>query len=479
MFPFHSQPHGILIAAPRSGSGKTTVTLGLLRGLTRRGLSVQPFKCGPDYIDPAFHEAACGRPSYNLDSWAMRKETAASLLNEAGAADFIVAEALMGLFDGVASAGRWGNGASADVAALAGLPVILVLDISGQSQTAAAAARGFKGFRPGVEIAGVILNRAGSARHEKLARAGFDEIGMRVFGVIPRRDSIALPERHLGLVQAGELGGLSESLDALADLVEAHLDVEALLKTPLTPRGEGVSSVLSPIRIRSRMRTLRGASTPTRACGERDRVRGAVKPPGQRIALASDAAFSFVYPHLLKSWRSAGAEILLCTPLADEAPAASADAVWLPGGYPELHAGRLASNANFLAGVRSFAATRPVHGECGGYMVLGEGLIDAKGERHAMLGLLRLETSFAARKLHLGYRRAELLMGCVLGARGDVVSGHEFHYSSVLAEEGERLFGVADAEGVPMPGGGLHRGNVSGSFLHFIDKWEPDLQARA
>ncbi len=227
------------------------------------------------------------------------------------------------------------------------------------------------------------------------------------------------------------------------------------------------------------MRALLDASSPRRACGERGRVRGALPPPGQRIALASDAAFSFVYPHLLKSWRSAGAEILLFSPLADEAPADSADVAWLPGGYPELHAGRLASNANFLAGVRSFAATRPVHGECGGYMVLGEGLIDAKCERHAMLGLLRLETSFAARKLHLGYRRAEVLMGCVLGARGDVVSGHEFHYSSVLAEEGERLFGVADAEGVPMPGGGLHRGNVSGSFLHFIDKWEPDLQARA
>ncbi len=360
------------------------------------------------------------------------------------------------------------------MAALAGLPVILVLDISGQSQTAAAAARGFADFRPGVEIAGVILNRAGSPRHEKLARAGFDEIGMRVFGVIPRRDAIALPERHLGLVQAGELSRLSENLDALGDLAEAPLDVEALLKTPspqpspqgerglaaaFSPGGGGVSGVLSPL-------------------GERDRVRGSLRPPGQRIALAKDAAFSFVYPHLLKSWRSAGAEILLFSPLADEAPPDSADMAWLPGGYPELHAGRLASNSNFLAGVRSFAATRPVHGECGGYMVLGEGLIDANGERHAMLGLLRLETSFAARKLHLGYRRGQLLMDCVLGTTGDIVTGHEFHYSSILAEEGEKLFSVADAEGLAMPGGGLCRGNVSGSFLHFIDKWEPVLQAR-
>jgi cobyrinic acid a,c-diamide synthase len=196
-------------------------------------------------------------------------------------------------------------------------------------------------------------------------------------------------------------------------------------------------------------------------------------PPGQRIALAHDAAFSFVYPHLLKSWREAGAEILPFSPLADEAPPASADVVWLPGGYPELHAGRLASNANFIAGMRSFAATKPVHGECGGYMVLGDGLIDAKGERHAMLGLLRLETSFAARKLHLGYRRAELLVSCVLGERGATVSGHEFHYSSVLAEEGEKLLSVTNAEGEPVPAHGLRRGNVTGSFLHVIDQWSP------
>ncbi len=244
MFPFHSKPHGVLIAAPCSGSGKTMVTLGLLRALKRRGLAVQPFKCGPVYIDPAFHEAACGRPSYNLDSWAMRRETALALLGEAGDADFIVAEALMGLYDAVASAGQWGNGASADIAALAGLPVVLVLDISGQSQTAAAVARGFAGFRPGVEIAGVILNRVGSPRHERLARAGFDETGMRVLGAIPRNEAVKLPERHLGLVQAGELSGLSACLDALADLAEAHLDIEGLLKIAPSPcpspaRGEG------------------------------------------------------------------------------------------------------------------------------------------------------------------------------------------------------------------------------------------------
>ncbi|MGO9483368.1 MAG: cobyrinate a,c-diamide synthase [Rhodomicrobium sp.] len=465
MFPFHGKPPGILIAAPRSGSGKTTVTLGLLRALKRRGLCVQPFKCGPDYIDPAFHEAACGRPSYNLDSWAMRKETAMALLNEAEAADFVVIEALMGLFDGVASAGQWGNGASADVAALTGLPVVLVLDISGQSQTAAAVAKGFAGFRPGVEIAGVILNRAGSARHERLVRAGFEETGMRVFGAIPRNESVKLPERHLGLVQAGELSGLSASLDALADLAEAHIDIEGLLKTPslcLFPQGERG-------RQNYPLTSIEGSQPSPSPLGERAGVRGDSPPPGQRIALAQDAAFSFVYPHLIKGWREAGAEIMPFSPLADEAPSASADVVWLPGGYPELHAGRLAADANFINGVRSFAETKPVHGECGGYMVLGDGLASEKGERHAMLALLRLETSFAARKLHLGYRRAELLHACILGERGGVVSGHEFHYCSVLAEEGDPLFNATGADGMPVPAHGLRRGNVTGSFLHVID----------
>jgi cobyrinic acid a,c-diamide synthase len=519
MFPSCSKPHGILIAAPRSGSGKTLVTLGLLRALKRRGLSVQPFKCGPDYIDPAFHEAACGRPSYNLDSWAMDKKTAQALLSEANGADFIVIEALMGLFDGVSTPGQWGNGASADIAALAGLPVILVLDISGQSQTAAAVARGFAGFRPDVEIAGVILNRAGSERHVRLARAGFDEIGMRVFGAIQRNEAVRLPERHLGLVQAGELSGLSACLDALADLAEAHLDIEGLLKPPsplpcpeneagksgnyyddahfhprwrkpgaagllgVSPKGERGPAAASPLRQADnsgvpspRPHPLAGAaaigaSTPRRACTEKDRMRGDLPPPGQRIALAQDAAFSFVYPHLLKSWREAGAEILPFSPLADEAPPASADVVWLPGGYPELHAGRLASSANFIAGTRSFAATKPVHGECGGYMTLGDGLIDAAGERHAMLGLLRLETSFAAPKLHLGYRKAKLLAACVLGEPGETVSGHEFHYSSVLAEEGEKLLSVTNADRERVPAHGLRRGNVTGSFLHVIGQW--------
>ncbi len=318
----------------------------------------------------------------------------------------------------------------------------MVLDISGQSQTAAATARGFIGFQPGVEISGVILNRVASPRHERLARIEFERIGIDVLGVIPRRTQIDLPERHLGLVQASETEGLHARLDALADLAEAHIDVEALLKidgrqTDPFQEAEGGAIVL--------------------------------QPPAQRIALAQDAAFSFVYPHVIKAWREAGAEILPFAPLDNEPPDASADLVWLPGGYPELHAARLASNARFLNGVRAFAASKPVHGECGGYMALGQGLIDAKGERHEMLGLLGLETSFAARKLHLGYRRAELLHDCVLGPGGSSVGGHEFHYASVISEPDEKLFNLFDSEGAPVASGGSRRGHVTGSFFHFVD----------
>jgi cobyrinic acid a,c-diamide synthase len=450
MFSFASKPPGLMIAAPRSGSGKTAVTLGLLRALSRRGLSVQPFKCGPDYIDPAFHAAACGRPSYNLDSWAMREETALALLDEAAGADFVVIEALMGLFDGVASQGAWGNGSSAGIAALTGWPVIAVLDISGQSQTAAAAVRGFVGFQEGVEIAGVILNRVASPRHERLARGEFERIGIPVLGAIPRQGAIELPERHLGLVQASETSELDMRLNALADLIEAHVDIEQCLKAASCHE-----PALGGAEPRPEEGTVRRTSLP---------------PPSQRIALANDAAFSFVYPHILKGWRDAGAEICPFSPLADQAPDPDAGLVWLPGGYPELHAGTLAANANFLEGVRSFAAKKLVHGECGGYMVLGQWLVDASGDRHAMLGLLGLETSFAARKLHLGYRKAQLLSDCPLGKSGDAVAGHEFHYAATLAASDERWFDLSDSDGNPLTDGGSRRVHVTGSFFHFVDR---------
>ncbi len=434
---------GLLISAPASGTGKTTLMLGLLAAFRAQGLVVQPFKCGPDYIDPAFHAAAAGRPSLNLDSWAMRPAQIAALMQAADGADLVLAEGSMGLFDGVAIQGEAGTGASADIAALSGWPVVLVLDISGQAQSAAAVALGFATLRKDVALAGVVLNRVASPRHEALARAGMEAAGIRVLGALPRRPSVALPERHLGLVQAEEQPRLAKILAEMADFVAEHIDLAAL-------------------------RAIAARTQTADAIALRN-----IPPPGNRVALARDAAFSFIYPHLLAGWRRAGAEILPFSPLADEAPDATADACWLPGGYPELHAGRLAAAARFHSGLRSFAATRPVHGECGGYMAMGDGLVDASGVRHEMAGLFKLVTSFEKRRMHLGYRLARLaspIPGYGAAAR---LRGHEFHYATILEHHDAPLADVVDATGAAVPEAGSCRafdggGRATGSFFHLI-----------
>jgi cobyrinic acid a,c-diamide synthase len=433
---------GLIIAAPASGSGKTTLTLALLAALRRRGRLVQPYKCGPDYIDPAFHAVAAGRSSFNLDSWAQSRDRVDALLDVAADADLSLAEGVMGLFDGVATTGAWGNGSTADIAAATGWPVVLVLDVSGQAQSAAAVALGFARYRKDVTISGVILNKVASERHGTLVRDGFARTGMTVFGAIPRDTTLTMPERHLGLVQAQEDPALAVRLAALADLVERDVDLAAL--------------------------EAAACATQRRTHGQAPRL----VPPGRRIALAQDAAFSFVYPHLIAGWRAAGAEIIAFSPLADEPPDPSCDVAWLPGGYPELHAGKLAAASRFAAGIRAFAQTRAVHGECGGYMSLGAGLIDAAGTRHAMLGLLGLETDFSQPRLHLGYRTATLLAPIPGHAAGQMLRGHEFHYARVVAQTDQPLADIRDAGGATTAETGSRRGRVTGSFFHMVDAAE-------
>ncbi|WP_019515570.1 cobyrinate a,c-diamide synthase [Sphingomonas sp. Mn802worker] len=428
---------GLMIAAPASGTGKTTVMLGLLRALADRGVAVQPFKCGPDYIDPAFHRAASGRASFNLDSWSMRPALLDALAAHGDDADLILAEGSMGLFDGVAKPGAAGNGASADIARRRGWPVVLVIDVSGQAQSAAATALGFARYDPDVRVAGVILNRVASPRHDRLARAGMAAVGLPVFGSLPRRGDLKLPERHLGLVQAVEHPDLDAAVAAYAAFLAEHVDLDAL-------RAAAAAHPLALARTEP------------------------VTPPAQRIALARDAAFSFTYPHLLDAWQGAGAEIIPFSPLADEAPDPSADLVWLPGGYPELHAGRLAAAERFRAGLVAHAATRPIHGECGGYMALGEALIDADGVRHRMAGLLGLVTSYAQRRMHLGYRRAVLEAPIGAIAAGSALAGHEFHYSTILEQPDAALARVSDADDNGVADTGSYRGRVSGTFFHLI-----------
>jgi cobyrinic acid a,c-diamide synthase len=401
---------------------------------------VRGAKCGPDYIDPAFHFAATGQLSVNLDSWAMPPELVAGLVSDIGTdCDLVLAEALMGLFDGVEDSTAGRKGSSADVAAVTGWPVILVLDVSGQSQSAGAVAAGFAKFDPRIRVAGVVLNKVGSERHARLAAAGVTAAGLCVLGALPRASVPALPERHLGLVQAEETANLDRQLDALADVIAAHIDLDRIV-TLAAAKPCGAPAYPIPFH-----------------------------PPGQRVALARDIAFSFVYSHVLAGWRAAGVEIAMFSPLADEPPPDDCDCAWLPGGYPELHAGRIGAASRFQSGLRRFAETRRVHGECGGYMVLGASLMDAEGTNHPMVGLLGLATSFTERSLHLGYREAVLEADGPLGPAGARIRGHEFHYAKLVNTGGDAPFAdVTDSAGRPIGDRGTRRGNVSGTFFHAI-----------
>ncbi|MBB4304766.1 cobyrinic acid a,c-diamide synthase [Rhodobium orientis] len=430
-------PPGLVVSAPASGLGKTTVTLGLLRALRDEGLSIQPFKNGPDYIDPAFHRVAAGHASFNLDGWAMGEDLLEAIAAKAAGCDLVVAEGSMGLYDGTVAPGAGGRGTSAEIAGRFGWPVVLVLDVGGQAQSAAATALGFARHPDAPKLAGVILNRVAGARHEMMIRSEMARLGIAVLGALPRRSDLEMPERHLGLVQAEEHADLEAAIERLAAFIRDHCDLGAIRDAA-----------------RVRRDPPRGGALPT--------------PPAQRIAMAKDTAFSFIYPHLLDGWQAAGAEILPFSPLADEAPDESADLVWLPGGYPELHAARIAAATNFREGLVKHAEDKPIHGECGGYMVLGEALIDADGTRHEMAGLLGLVTSYERRRLHLGYRQARLQAPVPGHEPGALLRGHEFHYSTILEQPDEALAEVLDAGGNPVAETGSRRGQVTGSFFHLI-----------
>lgn len=432
----------LLVAAPASGSGKTLLTLGLLRALKVRGLEVASFKTGPDYIDPAFHSHASGRPCRNLDGWAMRLETLAALLAETGeAADIVIGEGVMGLFDGAPD----GTGSTADLASLLGLPVVLVADTRGLSQSIAPLLEGFIRASDHVEIVGVVLNATASERHERLMRNACDDrFSTPVIGCLPRTAELALPSRHLGLVQAGEHAHLEAFIARAAELVERHLDLDRLLRLARRPNLETIGPA---------------GARPWPALG-------------QRIAVARDTAFAFAYPAVLDGWRRQGAAVIPFSPLADEPPDGEADAIYLPGGYPELHAATLARNRRFILGLQA-AAWRGarIYGECGGYMVLGRSLTDRSGQSHPMAELLPVTTSFAEPRLHLGYRELRLAEAGPLGSKDLRWRGHEFHYAAETGRDGPPLFFGRDTEGNELGPIGCRQSNVMGAFVHLIDRF--------
>jgi cobyrinic acid a,c-diamide synthase len=393
-------------------------------------------KAGPDYIDPAYHAAATACDCVNLDPWAMRPEQIRALALEASAdSDLIVVEGMMGLFDGAADR----QGSTADLAVMLGLPVVLVVDCTKQSHSVAALVHGFSTYRPSVGIAGVILNRVASPRQERMIRTALAPQGVPILGVLPQLPELQLPSRHLGLVQAHEHVDLELFLVAGGRWVNQHCDVEALLHLGDASLNSGQNQSLAII-----------------------------SPPAQTIAVARDVACAFSYPHILTGWKKSGAELSFFSPLEDEAPAANCGMVFLPGGYPELYAGRLSACASFRAGMNEAQKRGAViYGECGGYMLLGDGLISADGASHRMLGLLPLQTSFAQKGRKLGYRRLRGVSGSPFPHS---YTAHEFHYTTVSRHgDADPLFYASDALGENLGQVGMMRGNVSGSYMHLID----------
>ncbi|MBU1176194.1 MAG: cobyrinate a,c-diamide synthase [Alphaproteobacteria bacterium] len=426
---------GLVIAAPQSNSGKTLVALGLARALALRGVAVRPAKSGPDYIDPQFLARAARHDCLTLDAWAMSRTRLRALARaHAGSDGFFVVEGVMGLFDGASS----GIGSTADLAVGLGLPVVLVVDCAHLAQSIAAMAEGFIRFRSDLAFAGIVLNRVASDRHEAMLRAALDARGIACLGAIRNDPALCVPDRHLGLVQPEEIAGIDPLIDRAAESAAAGIDID---------------------RLWSHARALGGAEGSRR-----------LPPLGQRIAVARDRAFGFVYRHWLTDWHLAGTELSFFSPLADEAPDRQADAVFLPGGYPELHGAQLAAAAHFKAGL---VAARDrgalIYGECGGYMVLGQSLTDAEGITHEMAGLLPHHSRIDRPHRTLGYRLLRH-QGPLPFARA--LSGHEFHYSTSSGPAGQQLFVAADAAGNRLGPMGSVIGRVCGSYAHVIDTHE-------
>ncbi|MDR2549714.1 MAG: cobyrinate a,c-diamide synthase [Desulfobulbus sp.] len=396
----------LLVAGTHSGCGKTTVTLGVMAALAKRGLAVQPFKCGPDFIDPSLHRMVAGRVSRNLDirmcgvDWVRR-----TFARHGREAEIAVVEGVMGLFDG-------GEGSAATLAKTLDLPVLLVVDVRSAAESVAAVVHGFATLDAGVRLAGVICNGIGSDKHRAMVEEAVGRhCTVPVLGSLPRSESVTIPSRHLGLHMGEEHPLAGEGLERLIALIETHVDLERLLRIASSPRGgEAVAELPAPI---------------------------AVSGAPVRIGLARDAAFCFYYEDNLDLLRTAGAELIPFSPLNDGQLPPSLDGLYLGGGYPELHARRLSDNRAMREQVRAFAESgRPVYGECGGFMYLCHSIADLDGEVFAMAGLYPFAARMQTRLRSLGYRRPRIVRDCLLGPAGTVLHGHEFHYSTIETGDG-------------------------------------------
>lgn len=444
-----TSPARVVLAAPGSGQGKTTVATGLLGALRRRGDRVAPFKVGPDYIDPGYHRLAAHRVARNLDPVLVGADRVAPLFHHGAAdADLSVVEGVMGLFDGrIGESEEIAFGSTAHVAQLLDAPVVLVVDAKGQSHSLAALLHGFRAYRPQVRLAGVILNRVGSSRHEEVLRAAADDAGLPVLGAIPRTGDLEVPSRHLGLVTAVEHGAEAvRAVDSMSDVVESSVDLNALAGLARTA-GQLPGPVWDPAE--------------------------EVEPQGEPVvAVAGGPAFSFGYAEHVELLEAAGARVELVDPLRDERLPEGAAGLVLPGGFPEQHAEPLSANTALRREIKAFAETgAPVHAECGGLLYLGQEL-----DALPMCGAVPTRARMAPR-LKLGYRDAVAAGESPLFAEGTRVSGHEFHRTATEPAHGEApAWFWRDASGVHREG--FRHGGVHASYLHTHPAGNPAAVAR-
>lgn len=431
----------IVIAGTHSGCGKTTVSLGLMAALTRRGLRVAPFKVGPDFIDPGHHARITGRPGRNLDGWMLPQEYNRDAFRKSCAdADVAVVEGVMGLYDG--TDGKTENGSTAQMAKWLGLPVLLVVDARSMARSAAALLQGFENFDPALSFAGVLFNQLGSPRHLSFLREALEgTVRMPCLGGMLREEAIAMPERHLGLVTREEHPLDDAAVGRLADRVEAALDVDRLL----TGMPETAGSV---------------DAAPVRPVPPADPV---------RIGVARDPAFCFYYPDNLELLEGRGAQLVFFSPIRDAAPPPDLGGIYLGGGYPELFAGPLAANESMRRHIREHSlAGMPIYAECGGFMYLCSELQDQPGRSYPMAGCFPFKTRMLPRLRALGYREVQLASRTIIGEKGTVIRGHEFHYSEMPDAQAaaEGVYRIAGSDGIQQTTEGHALRRTLGSYIH-------------
>ncbi|MFM9281374.1 cobyrinate a,c-diamide synthase [Paenibacillus jiagnxiensis] len=446
----------LVIAGTSSGAGKTTITLGLMKAFAEKGLKVQGFKCGPDYIDPTYHTAVTGIASRNLDSWMTSGDYVLDLFKQASAdADISIIEGVMGLYDGKDP--RSNTGSTAEIAMITGSPVVLVVDVRSMARSAAAIVLGYQRLEPKLHMIGVIVNRCGSRGHYEIAKAAIEqECGIPVLGWLPRDEELDIPERHLGLVPAIERGELEPLFRRAAERIREGTDLDRLWELAgsiALPDSVSAEHLASPFAT-----TLTSAMKPS-AVTVRD------KPV---IAVARDVAFNFYYEDNMELLRRAGADLVFFSPLAGEGIPAGASGLYLGGGFPEEYAAAIAANQAFLNGIRQAAASdMPMFAECGGYMVLARTLTDRAGEVHTMAGIIPAHVRMQEKRAALGYREARAIRDCLLLEQGEAIRGHEFHYSVISFDEEMPVPHAYESKGMRgITAEGYARGHVLAGYTH-------------